>query len=169
LSIKKRNENLKFLLREPCIVIGTRSSLFLPIKNLKVIIADEIHDKSYTQESYPFYDTYEILKSIKTKKIFLSTSTPNSRIVKDIDNKEISLIKDSNLNKFKLKIESIESEEISNELIRELTKNHQKNKISLIYLNHRGYSNRIIEHKNYSFIKCKFCFKNLFFHKEKKS
>ncbi len=46
---------------EPLIVIGTRSSIFLPIRNLGVIIIDEEHDNSYKQETpMPCYDVREL-------------------------------------------------------------------------------------------------------------
>ncbi|XPE47954.1 DEAD/DEAH box helicase [Shigella flexneri] len=35
---------------EAAIVIGTRSSLFTPFKNLGVIVIDEEHDSSYKQQ-----------------------------------------------------------------------------------------------------------------------
>ena len=46
---------------EPLIVIGTRSAVFLPMKNLGLIIMDEEHDVSYKQDSpMPCYDAREI-------------------------------------------------------------------------------------------------------------
>lgn len=39
----------------PCIVIGTRKSVFLPFNNLGLIIMDEEHDGSYKQDSTPRY------------------------------------------------------------------------------------------------------------------
>lgn len=42
------------------IVVGTRSSVFLPFKNLGLIIMDEEHDKSYKQENTPRYHTRDI-------------------------------------------------------------------------------------------------------------
>ena len=48
------NQNLK-------IIIGTRSSIFLPIKNLSTIIVDEEHDNSYKQmEGMPTYNARDI-------------------------------------------------------------------------------------------------------------
>lgn len=39
------------------IILGTRSSIFLPIENLKLIIIDEEHDNSYQQTEGLYYDT----------------------------------------------------------------------------------------------------------------
>jgi primosomal protein N' (replication factor Y) len=37
------------------VVLGTRSAVFAPVKNLGVIIIDEEQDASYRQEESPFY------------------------------------------------------------------------------------------------------------------
>ncbi len=73
---------------EPIIIIGTRSSIFLPIKNLGIIIIDEEHDNSYKQESpMPCYDAREVAidraKRFKTCLIF-GTATPSLNIWKKV-------------------------------------------------------------------------------------
>lgn len=66
------NDNVK-------IVVGTRSSVFLPINNLGLIIVDEEHDKSYDQSERVQYNLIDILE-IKSKynkaPIVLSSATP---------------------------------------------------------------------------------------------
>ncbi|MCR5593622.1 MAG: primosomal protein N' [Saccharofermentans sp.] len=45
---------------EARIVVGPRSSVFAPVKDLQLIIIDEEHDSSYKSESFPRYNTREI-------------------------------------------------------------------------------------------------------------
>lgn len=54
------------------IVIGTRSAVFAPIKNLGIIIIDEEHDGSYRSEITPRYHATEIARYFaKTENIIL--------------------------------------------------------------------------------------------------
>lgn len=63
------------------IVLGTRSSLFLPHHNLGLIIVDEEHDSSYKQDSpaprYNGRDTALILSTIHKSNIVLGSATPS--------------------------------------------------------------------------------------------
>ena len=49
---------------EAKIVIGARSAIFAPVKNLGIIIIDEEHDSSYKSESNPKYDAKQVAKYI---------------------------------------------------------------------------------------------------------
>ena len=63
------------------IVLGTRSSLFLPHHNLGLIIVDEEHDTSYKQDSpaprYNGRDTALILSLIHKSNVILGSATPS--------------------------------------------------------------------------------------------
>ena len=66
---------------ESYIVLGTRSSLFLPHNNLGLIIVDEEHDNSYKQDSpaprYNGRDTALMLHRIHGCSIILGSATPS--------------------------------------------------------------------------------------------
>ena len=63
------------------IIVGPRSSLFLPFKNLKLIIVDEEHEPSYKQtEPSPRYharDAAIMLASFLGAKVILGSATPS--------------------------------------------------------------------------------------------
>ena len=63
------------------IVLGTRSSLFLPHHNLGLIIVDEEHDSSYKQDSpaprYNGRDTALMLSLIHESNVILGSATPS--------------------------------------------------------------------------------------------
>ncbi len=68
---------------EPLIVIGTRSAVFLPIRNLGLIIMDEEHDVSYKQDSpMPCYDARDIAIEIvkrNSAKLIFGSATPSMK------------------------------------------------------------------------------------------
>lgn len=67
--------------REPCVVIGARSSLFLPFSNLSLVIVDEEHESSYKQQDpAPRYNTRDVatvLASMHGAKTLLGSATPS--------------------------------------------------------------------------------------------
>ena len=76
ISAKKKKEIFnKILANETNIILGARSALFLPYKNLKLIIVDEEHDSSYKQNEYPVYNAKNTAITIaKYKNILLLIS-----------------------------------------------------------------------------------------------
>jgi primosomal protein N' (replication factor Y) len=65
---------------EPCVVIGVRSSIFLPYSNLGLVIIDEEHDASYKQQDpaprYNGRNAAMILASMHGAKTLLGSATP---------------------------------------------------------------------------------------------
>ena len=61
------------------IVIGPRSALFAPIKNLGLIVVDEAHETSYKQDQTPRYHAVRVaskLAEIAKAQLVLGTATP---------------------------------------------------------------------------------------------
>ncbi|MDR3126495.1 MAG: primosomal protein N' [Rickettsiales bacterium] len=69
------------------VVVGTRSSLFLPFRNLSLIVLDEEHDGSYKQEDNVIYHGRDmaVLRAAAAKiPIILSSATPSVETVGNV-------------------------------------------------------------------------------------
>jgi len=138
---------------QPMIVIGARSSLFLPFKKLGLIVVDEEHDASYKQEDiirYQARDLAIVRAKIDNATIILSSATPSLETQNNINkNKykhvflssqysglELPPIKLIDLKKNKLD----KNKWISNIIYKELENCLEKKEQALLFLNRRGYS-----------------------------
>ncbi|SHH29682.1 replication restart helicase PriA [Thermosipho atlanticus] len=72
---KKTDVWLKSVTGEVDILLGTRSAIFVPLKDLNLVIVDEEHDDSYYQDSEPIYDAISILERYPQTVIF-GSATP---------------------------------------------------------------------------------------------
>ena len=62
------------------VVVGARSAVFAPVRNLGIIIIDEEHDPSYVSESNPRYFTHEVAQErarICECNLILGSATPS--------------------------------------------------------------------------------------------
>ena len=86
--------------KEPQIIIGARSAIFLPYNKLKLIIVDEEHEQSYKQyEPSPRYharDSALVLGNLHNSRVLLGSATPsiesyyNSKISKKLSIVELN-------------------------------------------------------------------------------
>ena len=70
----------KILLGKASVVVGARSAIFAPLKNIGVIIIDEEHEQSYNSESHPRYITSEIAEFRRIENdctLILGSATPS--------------------------------------------------------------------------------------------
>lgn len=76
---EKYDEYLKILRGEVSIVVGTRSAIFVPLKNLGIIIIDEEHSENYKQENNPRYNTLDMAlfrSKYNSIPVILGSATP---------------------------------------------------------------------------------------------
>ena len=88
---EKFDEYKKIMKGEVHIVVGTRSAVFTPIKNLGLIIIDEEHSNNYKQENNPRYHALDIAKwrcEYHKCPLVLGSATPSlesmARALKDV-------------------------------------------------------------------------------------
>ena len=161
------------------IVIGARSSLFLPFKNLGIIIVDEEHDPSYKQDegvSYNARDMAITRASLENIPVNLVTSIPSIETYNNIVTEKYYITKLKNRYKKaslpKIEIINLHSEIlnksswIANKTITKVNEYLDKGEQVLFFLNRRGFAPFIIcKNCGYKF-QCPNCAINLNFHKK---
>ncbi len=160
------------------IVIGARSSLFLPFNNLGIIIVDEEHDASYKQDegvSYNARDMAITRASLENIPINLVTSIPSIETYNNIVNKKYHITKlkkrykDAslpNIEIINLNSEILKKNSwIANKTISKVNEYLDRGEQALFFLNRRGFAPFVICKKcGYKF-QCPNCAVNLNFHK----
>ena len=160
------------------IVIGARSAIFAPFKNLGLIIIDEEHDSSYKSESSPRYQAKEVAEYIAKNKnipLILGSATPDLNTFYNAENGEItklSLTKRANNSNLpdveivdlKLELATGNKSMISTKLLGEIEKNLKEKRQTILFLNRRGYSTFIMCRDCGYTLKCPNCNISLTYH-----
>ncbi len=162
------------------VVIGARSSLFLPFKNLGLIVVDEEHDQSYKQDEGIIYNARDMAisrGSFENIPVNLITAVPSIETFENIKKKKYKISKLQqryqnaslpnyeilNLNNIKLEKQSWLSKEIIERVNFHLAKKDQV----LFFLNRRGFSPNALCKKCFNSFSCPNCSINLVYHKNK--
>lgn len=139
---------------EPAIVVGARSSLFLPFQNLKFIVVDEEHESSYKQEEQLIYNARDaaIMRAhFENCPILLASATPS---LESYHNAKIGRYETLTLEKRytsvdlppitiidrRQKSKDRRSLYISPPLIKAIQSTIEKQEQSLLFINRRGYA-----------------------------
>ncbi|MFL2901436.1 MAG: primosomal protein N' [Candidatus Pelagibacter sp.] len=162
------------------VIIGARSSLFLPFKKLGLIIIDEEHDQSYKQDEGAIYNARDmaiVRASFENIPINLITAVPSIETYENIKKGKYSVSKLNqryqdaampnyeviNLNNSKLEKQTW----LSKEIIKKVNEHLKKKDQILFFLNRRGFSPLALCNKCFSNFTCPNCSINLVYHKNK--
>ncbi len=180
-KVTKKNKKIIWngvLTEKISVVIGARSSLFLPFKKLGLIIVDEEHDQSYKQDEGLIYNARDMAVSrayFENVPVNLVTAVPSLETFQNIKLKKYKVSKIFNryknaslpnyeiidLNKFELPAKSW----ISRNVIEKVNQHLNNNDQVLFFLNSRGFSPHGLCQNCLKVFSCPNCSINLVFHK----
>ena len=178
---EKYDEYRKIMNGNVDVVVGARSAIFVPLKDIGVIIVDECQSQTYKQENNPKYDAIDIAfkrAEYNNAKVVLGSATPSleqyargkkgvyhlinlkSRISGTLPNIEI----------VDMEIEAKKHNYIiSDKLDKDIKLSLSKNEQVILLLNRRGYST-FLSCTNCGYVyKCPNCDISLIYHKSSNS
>ena len=168
---------------EARVVVGARSAIFAPLKNIGVIVIDEEHETSYKAENAPTYHAREVA-DFRAKQhgaaFVLASATPSVESfyqAKQGNYQLISLTRRPTAQNLPTVAVSDMREEMKNgnrsciglSLQREIRKNKEQGEQTILFLNRRGFSTFVSCRSCGFVIKCKNCDVSLTYHKAKNS
>ena len=181
LNNSERVEVWKSISSNCSVLLGVRSSIFLPFRNLGLIIIDEEHDSSYKQQQpsprYHARDAAIYLASLYNAKVLLGSATPAIEsyynamqgkfgfveLLKRYSDIKLPKVEAVDLKKGFLKKEMTGF--FSKKLIDEISIQLELNKQIILFQNKRGYSKVLSCDSCGLAVSCKYCSVSLTFHK----
>ena len=182
LGKKERTDNWKKISNNSesgKIILGARSAILIPIKDIGLIVIDEAHDTAYKQASpVPRYDAIKVAtkrSELENCSLVLGTATPNIsdyykclaghtilKLTKRIENYPMPKVHIIDLkNEFPITNKNIISNGMRSSINEALNKKEQ----IILLLNRRGYSSHIFCRVCGFIQKCKNCSVPLVYHK----
>ncbi|MES2005005.1 MAG: primosomal protein N' [Bacteroidota bacterium] len=170
---------------ETKVVLGARSSLFLPFQDLGLIIADEEHDASYKQQDpaprYHARDAAIYYAALNNANVLLGSATPSIESYYNCEQNKYGLVRlDERYGQVELpqisiidlkKIHTKEKGKIAltPQLIEAIETSLQQKKQVILFQNRRGYSPYLICNTCGWIPQCQHCDVTLTYHKAKNS
>ncbi|MDR1243685.1 MAG: primosomal protein N' [Endomicrobium sp.] len=169
LFLKAQNGEIK-------VMLGARSAVFAPFKNLGLIIVDEEHEHTYKQDQKPSYDAREIAKwraKYNNGVVVFGSATPSLETYKDALEKKITLIEmKERVGKKSLpeiKVVPLNNRPRSSlfipETVEAISNTIAKKEQTMIFLNRRGYSPTLMCRQCGSVYQCPRCSISMVFHR----
>jgi len=168
---------------EARIVIGTRSAVFAPTKELGLVIVDEEHESTYRQQDSPHYnarDTAIVRAQKEAAVVILGSATPSLETFHNASTGKYRYLElpDRLGNRPMAVAKVIDMREVfaryqkprifSDELLQAIEDTHNKKEQSIVLLNRRGYSSFVLCRSCGESIQCPNCDVTLTYHRSEK-
>lgn len=162
------------------VVVGARSAIFAPMPNLELIVVDEEHEPAFKQGESPRYHGRDVAvyrAKLKGITCILGSATPSceslfnvknkgyrlNKLTKRVDNRELPLV-----HVIDMKPEVLKARKdvvLSRPLIEKLMDRLEKGEQSILFINRRGYTARLICPECEYVGTCKHCSVSLTYHR----
>jgi primosomal protein N' (replication factor Y) len=165
------------------VVIGTRSAVFAPVKNLGLIVVDEEHESSYRQQESPYYNARDVAIVRAQKEsatVMLGSATPSLESFHNARKGKYTLV---NLPE-RIGARPMATAKIidmrtvfarhgkprvfSDELLEAIRDTRERGEQSIILLNRRGYSSFILCRSCGETVQCPNCDVTLTYHRSER-
>jgi len=155
LSKGERCENWQKIYNgEARIIIGARSAIFAPVKDLGIIIIDEEHDSSYKSEGAPRYNAKDLARYICKKAkvpLVLGSATPDvstyyrtKNVLRLTKRANSSSLPDVEIVDMRDELALGNKSGISARLKEEISRNLEKHRQTILFLNRRGFATCVV-------------------------
>ena len=168
---------------EARVVIGTRSAVFAPVKNLGLIVVDEEHESSYRQQESPYYNARDVAIVRAQKEsatVVLGSATPSLESFHNARKGKYQLLtlpeRIGARPMATAKIVDMRSvferhgkpRVFSDELLEAIRDTRERGEQSIILLNRRGYSSFILCRSCGESVQCPNCDVTLTYHRSER-
>ncbi|MDT8445936.1 MAG: primosomal protein N' [bacterium] len=151
---QRAQEWLKIKKGRVSVVIGARSAIFAPLKNLGLIVVDEEHDHSYKQQESPAYNARDLALKLGQDHqalVVLGSATPSVESYHNAQSGKYHLLeltkRITGTDPPKLQVIDLKEARrvkgvfyLSSQLYERLVENHEAGRQAILFLNRRGYA-----------------------------
>ena len=168
---------------EARVVIGTRSAVFAPVKNLGLIVVDEEHESSYRQQESPYYNARDVAIVRAQKEsatVVLGSATPSLESFHNARKGKYQFVRLPERIGARPMAEAkiIDMRSVfarhgkprvfSDELLEAIRETRERGEQSIILLNRRGYSSFILCRSCGETVQCPNCDVTLTYHRSER-
>ncbi len=165
------------------VVIGTRSAVFAPAKNLGLIVVDEEHESSYRQQESPYYNARDVAIVRAQKEaatVVLGSATPSLESFNNARKGKYQLLTLPEriaarpmatariIDMRTVFVRHGKPRVFSDELLEAIRETHERHEQSIILLNRRGYSSFILCRSCGETVQCPNCDVTLTYHRSER-